>query len=503
MPTDFATSALTALAVAAAVPVALAAWLHINSRRPRIKGLPYPPPKPIMGNSWDILSDLDHRFDTFTNWFKQLGSTFTLLPMSLTRSPVLVTADPAIVEHILKTNFENYVKGERFHELLGPLLGDGIFATDGSQWKWQRKVSSHIFTGKNFREVVERVIFEEMEKFLGVLSAAADSGEQIDVHSLLHCLTMDSFGRIGFGHHINTLDDPKNVPIFVRCFDQVSPILNMRFPNEFYWLTEAITGDAAKVRNGIRVIEEVVYAQIRAKREEMAAEGATKTRSHRDLLDLFMAYDAEITDRQLRDMVLNMILAGRDTTAEALAWAFWILSSRPDVVEKMREEIDRTVGDALPTYEEVPTLKYITAVFYETLRLYPSVPVNFKMSVKEDVLPGGIHIPAGTEVNWSPYCMARLTKNWGEDAEEFRPERWFDENGNIKRESPFKWAAFNAGPRVCLGQQMATVEAVIALVGIVRRFDFKLTKDADVRPGLSITLAMAKGMPMTVERVKA
>ncbi|KAJ3118678.1 hypothetical protein HDU96_010008 [Phlyctochytrium bullatum] len=498
---DFATPLIATLAVIVAVPAAMAALMHINSRRLRIKGLPYPKPKPIVGNMYELLENLEGRYDTFLEWYKALGLTFAFIPMSITPVNAVFTCDPLVIEHILKTNFENYIKGPRVHKLFEPLLGDGIFTADGNQWKWQRKVSSHIFTGRNFREVVERVIFEEMEKFLAVLSDAADSGEQIDVHTLLHCLTIDRVQQ-----QFHTLDDPNHVPDFVRCFDEVSPMLNLRFPNPFYPITEPLTGRAADIRNRMKIIEGVVYDKIRRKRQEretdVLEEG--RTEAHRDLLDLFIAYDEEITDKRLRDMLLNMILAGRDTTAQSLSWTFWLLSSRPvprpEIVSKMCEEIARTVGDALPTYEEVSSLKYITAVFYETLRLYPSVPANFKVA---DILPGGIHIPAGTELNWLPYCMGRLTKIWGDDAEEFRPERWFDEQGHLKHESPFKWTAFNAGPRVCLGQQMATVEAVIALVGVLNRFDFKLTKDADVRPGLSITLAMAKGLPVTVERVKA
>ncbi|KAJ3116016.1 hypothetical protein HDU96_010664, partial [Phlyctochytrium bullatum] len=384
------TTVLAVAAVIAAIPVGMAAIMHINTRRPKVKGLPFPKPAPIMGNTYYMMADINGRYDIVTKWFKELGSTFVFLHMSLSpiKSNVILTADPAVIQHILKTNFENYIKGTLLHEPMEPLLGDGIFVTDGEQWKWQRKVSSHIFTGRNFREVVEKVVVEEMEKFLGVLSATAESGKQIDLHALLHSLTMDSFGQIGFGQRLNTLDDPTNPPAFVRSFDEVTPLINMRFINDLYPISEALSGDGAKIRKGIKVIEDVVYEQIRRKREEHKkrrengeTEGAKKR--HSDLLDLFIAYDDEITDRQLRDMVLNMILAGRDTTAQALSWAIWILSSRPDVVAKMREEIARTVGDALPSYDECPTMKYITAVFYETLRLYPSVPWNSKRAVKD------------------------------------------------------------------------------------------------------------------------
>ncbi|KAJ3115814.1 hypothetical protein HDU96_011092, partial [Phlyctochytrium bullatum] len=401
---------------------------------------------------------------------------------------------------------------EVLHSRMQPLLGDGIFVADGHHWKWQPKVSSHIFTGRNFREVVQRVVLEVMEKLLAVLSATADSGKQIDLYELIHCAIMDSTYtnlirlpcnhavsvKSVFGIRLNTLDDPTNSPDFVQGFDALAPIINMRFINALHSITEPLNGDAAKILRSMKAVDEVVYAQIRRKREELEAsgDGMSKT-ADTDLIDLFMAYDDGITDPQLRDMVLNMVLAGRDTTAQSLSWCIYTLTLRPDIVAKMREEISRTVGDALPTYDKVSGMKYITAVFYETLRLYPSVRWNTKVSVKDDVLPGGIHIPAGTEINWHPYCMGRLQEVWGPDAKEFRPERWFD------RESQFKWSAFNAGPRVCLGQQLATVEAVIALVGMVKSLDFKVVEGAVVTPGLGIALVMANGLPVTIQKVKA
>ncbi|KAJ3097892.1 hypothetical protein HDU96_000209 [Phlyctochytrium bullatum] len=413
---------------ALAIPAAFIALLHINTRKPALKGLPYPKPRFLMGNMYEILSNLEGRLDTI-------------------------------------------------------------------MWKWQRKVSSHIFTGKNFRDVVEGVIFQEMDKFLSVLDGVADSGSVIDLHNLLHCLTMDSFGLIGFGQHLRTLDDPDHVPAFVKAFDEVIPILNVRFPNRMWPITERLLGTRKKINHGVKIIEEVVYEQIRRKREERKQGGAATAGRHRDLIDLYMDYDEGMGDRQLRDMVLNMILAGRDTTAQALSWGFWLLASHPEVVAKMRDEIAEITSNELPSYDQVGSLKYVTAVFFETLRLYPSVPFNTKVAVKDDILPGGIHVRAGTKINWLPYCMGRMPQIWGPDAEEFRPARWFDESGNLKRESPFKWSAFNAGPRVCLGQQMATVEAVIALVGVVSRFDVVVEPGADVRPGLSVTLSMKNGLP--------
>ncbi|KAI8847579.1 cytochrome P450, partial [Chytridium lagenaria] len=431
MTRSVTSTALIATATAAvAIPAAFLAYLHSISRKPVVKGVPHPPPPPIIGSIYSILSDFDSRYETFTQWANTYGPTCR----------------------------------ERLHRLLNPLLGDGIFSTDGHQWKWQRKVSSHIFTGKNFREVVETVIHEDMKKLVTVLGLAADDNREIDLHLYLHCLTMDTFGKIGFGIDLNALENPSSPPPFAKSFDTVLPILNRRFANPFFWVVEPISGDDRVLMEHMKIVNGF------------------------DLLDLYIAYDPDMTDKQLRDMCLNMMLAGRDTTAQALSWAFWILSSHPDVAQKIHDEVTSLMGDRLPGYDEVNQLKYTNAVFMEVLRLHPSVPGDFKVAVEADVLPGGIHIPAGTQVNWLPYAMGRMESLWGPDATSFNPSRWLDENNNIRRESQYKWAVFNAGPRVCLGQQMATVEGVMTLATLCREFEFQLMPNANVRYGSSLTL---------------
>ncbi|KAJ3103585.1 hypothetical protein HDU97_010005 [Phlyctochytrium planicorne] len=510
---DVVVSKTVAIAAATIVslPLAFIAYLHSISRKPYAIDAPFPPPAPILGTFYEIVTNYDNRWETFTRWAENHGPTWTIASIGFPRFPRILSVDPAVVEYILKTNFDNYVKGvheeegvkkelsiligDRLHRVLEPLLGDGIFNTDGHQ----RKVSSHIFTGKNFRVVIERAIHDDVTKLVEVLSKAADSQAEIDLHLFLHCFTMDTFGQIGFGIQLNSLENPSDPPAFAKSFDVVLNILNRRFSTPLYPYVEAINGTKKVLTKNLAIINDFVATRINEKRAAIAAKsGVEAVGSHKDLLDLYLEYDAEITDKQLRDMVLNMMLAGRDTTAQALSWTFWLLTQYPDVVQRIREEVSVVLGDRIPLFDEVNLLKYTTAVFFETLRLYPSVPGDFKCSVKADVLPGGIAIPAGTRVNWITYSMGRMENIWGPDAKEFKPDRWLDGSGNIKRENPFKWVVFNAGPRVCLGQQMATVEAVMAIAALVPKFDFRMARGAKVVHGSSLTLVMKTGLKMNV-----
>lgn len=165
-------------------------------------------------------------------------------------------------------------------------------------------------------------------------------------------------------------------------------------------------------------------------------------------------------------------------------------------------------------------LTYISFLrFFETLRLYPSVPNNQKYALKDDIWPDGTHVKAGTYVSWSSYAQGRSTKVWGEDAKEFHPERWLDENGNLKRESAGKWSAFHAGPRICLGnlnchhlysvtysispspflgQNLATLEALVCVSMLLRRYRFTLVPNQTVTYDISLTMPMKYGMKMFV-----
>ncbi|KAJ3214435.1 hypothetical protein HDU67_001675 [Dinochytrium kinnereticum] len=483
---------------AVAVPAAIAAYLHITTRKPRIK-VPFPKPSPVIGNVPEILNNIHRYNELFHDHARMYGPTWALLSPTFNQTQFLMTVDPAIVEHVLKTNFDNYIKGPYFYEALKPMLGDGIFNVDGEHWRWQRKVSSHIFTTKNFRASLSKVITEEIHIMIDQLQAVSRTKGEVDLYALLHNFTMDTFGKIAFGSNLNTLTSSPTP--FVQAFDKANSILAFRFADPVYSLTEWFTGARSELDRCVTVINRFAEDRIKEKREALAGGGGDSDKGYKDLLDLYLEVKVEgesLTDKQLRDMVLNMMIAGRDTTAQALSWAFYVLWERKDILEKIRQELEMVTNGQIPTYDEVASLKYGNAVFLEVLRLYPSVPADLKTAVNDDILPGGIFIPKGTEVNWLPYSMGRMEFIWGPDACEFKPERWIDESGNVKRESPFKFTAFNAGPRTCLGQQMAMVEGVMALVALASNFDFMLSPDANVVQGVGLTFSMLHGLKMQV-----
>jgi len=209
----------------------------------------------------------------------------------------------------------------------------------------------------------------------------------------------------------------------------------------------------------------------------------------------------ELSEDYLRDLVLNFLIAGRDTTAQALSWTIYCLSTHPDVETKVRREIVDICGVRGPSYEDLPRLKYLDAVINEVLRLYPSLPIDSKVALSDDVLPDGTFVPRGTIVDYDIYCMGRDRSIWGEHASMFLPERWLE-----MKQAPgsFEYPVFNAGPRECLGRKLAMVEAKTCLAMLIPQMSFKLAVPSEqISPDVQLTLGMASGLPCFVTKACA
>lgn len=233
------------------------------------------------------------------------------------------------------------------------------------------------------------------------------------------------------------------------------------------------------------------------------------SRARSDFLSLFIGEmkrngcsstvdDLSKQDEQfLRDLIMNFLIAGRDTTAQALSWTFYLLAQHPTIEAHLHAEIVEVLGDGPLTYEGINRLEYAQCVVNEVLRLYPSVPKNIKVAVSDDVLPDGTIIPAGCNIAHTPFVMGRSKAIWGEDAAVFKPERWI---GRAFSDA-YSYPVFHAGPRECLGRRMAYLEMKVCLAALLRKYHFKLSVDpSEVFYAESLTLPMATALPMVAAR---
>ncbi|KAI7861836.1 cytochrome P450 [Spinellus fusiger] len=462
---------------------------------------------PIVGQLVNMLKSTHRMHDFRSNLFENIDALTGYISV-LGMPSFTMTIDPRNVEHILKTNFENYVKSKHFSYSVEHLLGHGIFNANGEQWKWQRKAASHIFNVKNFRDHFTDVFISHMDTMREcILDKAVISSEPIDFHDAMYRYTLDSFVLIGFGVRLDALKTSEVVP-FAESFDACQEYSFEKLINPFSkWMRmfrEITRPNEKTVDQHIKTVDGFASDVINARRQQNA-----NGEEHTDLLSRFMKAKNEkgetLNNKELRDTILNFIIAGRDTTAQALSWQFYNIALNPDVEKKLLDEInnhinDENIRDSALLYEVVKNMIYAQAVFYETLRLYPSVPGNNKFALKDDVWPDGTHIRKGDHVIWSLYAMGRSPALWGEDAKVFKPERWITPEGTLRRESFGLWPAFHGGPRICLGQNLATLEALVATIFLLKHYKFTMLPGQDITYRATLTLAMENGLNMHVEK---
>ncbi|MCD9644407.1 hypothetical protein HAX54_032614 [Datura stramonium] len=372
----------------------------------------------------------------------------------------IYTADPANAEYILKTNFENYGKGWYNYSILKDLLGDGIFAVDGDKWRGQRKLSSHEFSTRVLRNFSSVILKKKVANLAHILSEAANSNKTVDIQDLFMKSTLDSIFRVAFGVELDSMcGSNEESKKFSDAIDNANAITAWRYVDILWKIKRALSiGSEAKLRDDIRTVDAFVYKLIQSKTEQMSRPEA----------DLYL-----------------------DTTAITLSWFIYVLCKYPHVQEKIAQEIKEAATGkenatdikdfaANVSEEALEKMQYLHAALKETLRLYPAVPVNCKICFSDDTLPDGFSVNKGDLVSYQPYAMGRMKFIWGDDAEEYKPERWFDGDGFFREENPFKFTTFQAGPRICLGKEFAYRQMKIFSTVLLRYFVFKLSDDSKI-----------------------
>lgn len=397
----------------------------------------------------------------------------------------IYTSDPANVEYILKTNFDNYGKGDHNYNNLNDLLGDGIFAVDGEKWRNQRKVSSYEFSTRMLRNFSNTIFRENAVKLANVIANAAHANQIIDIQDLFMKSTLDSIFKVGFGVELDSMCGSNGEgKRFSEAFDDGSAISLYRYVDILWPIKKFLNiGLEAKLKESIRTIDDFVYKLINQKIERMKSPHEQFLMKKDDILSRFLQH-GNTDPKFLRDIILNFVIAGKDTTAATLSWFTYMLCKHPEVDEKVTEEVRRvtsTKGVANPAEfaaclneQSLEKMHYLHAALTETLRLYPAVPVDAKICFADDTLPDGFSVNKGDMVAYQPYAMGRMKFIWGDDAEDFRPERWLNEDGIFQPESPFKFTTFQAGPRVCLGKEFAYRQMKIFSAVLVNSFIFRL-----------------------------
>lgn len=443
----------------------------------------HPPSYPFVGCLFSFYRNRHQLLNWYTDLLSQ-SPTQTIIVQRLGARRTIVTANPANVEYMLKSHFTNFPKGRPFTDILGDLLGCGIFNVDGELWSTQRKLASHDFSTKSLREFTVKTLQQEVDdRLIPLLEEASESKRVLDLQDILRRFAFDVVSKVSLGTDPFCLDLFRPVPPLVKAFDEASEISAMRgmAPVFLLWKIKRLlnVGSEKKLRESINLVHQSVLEIIRNKRKNDSVKGDEGG----DLLSRMLL--AGHGEQVVRDMVISFIMAGRDTTSAAMTWLFWLLSQNESaermIVDEVKLVVDKYNGGRARAldFEALKEMNFLKACLCESMRLYPPVAWDSKHAASYDVLPDGTPVRKGDRVTYMPYGMGRMETLWGKDRLEFKPDRWLDdvgeelENRVLKPVSPYKFPVFQAGPRVCLGKEMAFIQMKYVVGSVLRRFEIK------------------------------
>ena len=385
-------------------------------------------------------------------------------------------SDPDLIKYVLVENNRNFTK-TRILKRNRRLLGEGLLTSEGEFWRRQRRLAQPAFHRKRVAAYGEVMVTYAKRS----LEAWRD-GQTIDVHEEMMHLTLEIVAKCLFDADLGAraTDVGKAMKVALENFSSQRRLV--RIPRG------VPTPHNIRFEMAARSLDEVVGAIIEGRRKSGEYRG--------DLLSMLVLAEDEdgerMTDKQLRDEVMTLFLAGHETTANALSWTFWLLSLSPNAEAKLAEELERVLGDRTPTMSDLSDLPYVERVVKESMRLYPPAWVVGREAIAECEI-GGYRMPAGTTALMSQWVMHRDPR-YHENPERFDPDRWTAEYA--KALPRFAYFPFGGGPRQCIGAGFAMTETRLVLAAVAQRLRMELVPGQRVEPYASITLRPKEGIRM-------
>ncbi len=395
---------------------------------------------------------------------------------------------PDHVRWVLQENAKNYSKG---YDRVKVLLGNGLVTNEGASWLQQRRLMQPVFHQRRLQGFASNIV-EETQKMLEHWEALASEGREMNVAKEMKFLTQRIIVKTMFGGQVGVEDEK-----IARAFDTVLLGIDVRslLPR---WFGRLPIPFNRRFEWALTTLDEEVHCIIRQRRGGHGKED--------DLLAMLIETRDEETgesmsDRQLRDEVMTIYLAGHETTANVLSWVWYLLSKNPDAARKVGEEVYHVLKGRPPSFEDLPALVYTRMVIDETLRLYPPAWIFTRRAVEEDEI-GGCSIPEGSRLMISPYVTHRRPEFW-ENPEGFDPERFAPESSNGSQR--YAYYPFGGGPRQCIGNNFALMETTLVVSAVMQRYRLDLIPGQEVkaqprstlgpRPGVWVRLRAASPAP--------
>ena len=454
----------------------------VEQQRPQRKHPPGP-----RGNLRELLSSLlfgssQNNLDVLMNAARDFGDVVRFPGGS--RAPYFIN-HPDFVKHILQENNRNYCKQNRFNDLFKPFIGEGLLTNDGEAWRRRRRLAQPAFHRQRLSLLV-KLMTDTVKEIIARWKTAVEKGQPIDLLVQMQRVALTIVGRALFSTEVE--DDVEKM---ARRSQDILEYINHR-TNYLLSLPEYIpTRRNHRAMQALHKSDEDIYRTIRTRRQNQE--------DHDDLLSMLLAVRDEetgagLSDKELRDEMQTFMGAGNETTAATLGWAWYLLSRHPEVDRRFRSELREVLGGRTPTFEDLPQLRYTRMIIDETLRLYPPAWAMSRTAISDDDI-GGYHIPAGALVLVSQYVIQRDPRFW-DNPEGFDPERCTPERS--EKRPRYAYFSFGGGPRQCIGNEFALMEATLVLATVAQKYRLHLVPGHPVEPYPIFTLRPRHGVLMTV-----
>ncbi|KAL5860545.1 hypothetical protein ACOSQ4_001841 [Xanthoceras sorbifolium] len=485
---------------------------------------------PVVGMLPGVVHNLWRIHEYVAQSLKESGSyTLVLKGPWFGNMDYLLTSDPVNVHHILSRNFSNYGKGPKFRMIM-ETLGDGLVNAEGDSWKIQRKIIHSVMKHSKFESALEKIIRGKVERSLvPVVEHVAKLGIEVDLQEVFQRFTFDTTCRMLLGFDPNCLSVEFPKVAFGKAYDDMNEIALYRHlvPESIWKLQRWLQiGQEKKLRRAWETFDKFLYESISLKREKLSRRKSHMEEEEEEEFDLLTAcmLDEEEDEEEkevkedhqqmnavkksekfLRDTTFNLLAAGRDTVSAGLTWFFWLISTHPFAENRILEEVRANMqtekdgkGRLFNTAQDLNKLVYLHAALCETLRLYPPVPFNHRATAEPDILPSGHHVNQNTKILISFYSMGRIEEIWGKDCLEFKPERWISEQGRIVHLPSYQFAAFGAGPRTCIGKDIALIQMKMVATAMLWNYRMQPVDTHPILPRNAIILHMEHGLKVRV-----
>jgi cytochrome P450 len=400
----------------------------------------------------------------------------------------IVTTAPAVIEHVLKTNAANYQKSEIQVKRMGHFLGKGLLTTEGQPWRDQRRLIQKGFAPKQL-EALTAIMQDSLTDSLQEFDRRIQDGP-VDIYPQLMEMTFAMVARSLFGARLKREDI--DLVSHTICTVQEFIVRQTLQPYMNPWF--AVSGELKKHEDMRVRADSVLLELIKARRTQPPGTDLLQS-----LMDARYADGEGMSDEMVLSESMQLLVAGHETSSNGLSWILYLLSTRPDCLERVREEFDSVLGDNMLSHGDVMKFPFTSQIIQESLRLYPPFWMIDRMAINEDRI-GDVVIPAGSMVIVYVYGAHHAKSRW-EDADVFRPERFVKENEKLR--TPFTYLPFGGGPRVCIGNQYAMLQILMILSTLLRRYDFELTPGQDIEERAMVILRPKNGIRMSFTKAMA